>query len=983
MMRSLWAGVTGLQAHQIAMDVEGNNIANVNTTGFKYSRANFSDLLSQTAKIATAPQGELGGKNPMQIGLGTQISSVTKIFKQGSIETTDKNTDLAIQGDGFFVVSPDGGSTYKYTRNGDFSFDAQGNFTEGNGYIIQGWLRDVDTGEIDSTTPIRNITIPPGLTTPANDTGYIILKANLNSGDTVNTKKPIYELDSYSSWYDKDANGIMTSTEVHDENDIADDAFNTDRELVERSLDMGALFNANGEAFNLQTNQGVWISYAEARAQAQTITAAAGNNPIDITINGVNITGNITTVSAIASENDDSLASYIAQIVNAETSRTGVEAQITAGNEITFINTNKTGTEANMKNIDLVVNTGTGIGLASTEVITAFKYTYSPSSAPSNPTVRDSARTFTTTEDLRKAMQTDARLYTDYSGNGWNTAAEREANRNDSVEVVVNKEGQFEVRNTAGDAFNVDDGDIVDSTQTHTLAEVTTPTGATEVFTATFGATVDADSITFDGVGPITLTAGQTATQNAAQFAAAYNADPTRSWNASANAGVITFTSIAPGVRADTVAGDFTITSGGAGADITVGAVTVTTQGTGTATAGVLTEDVYFPIGSRFGTGATTPVVPANTITLPAATATFTSILVPSGTVYDIGGGNLTAPVGGATIPAGSTFLNLVLPATSGLILPAGTTFTNTTEEVFAGTNRKAANDHDMFIAVSGYSDSANDVGINTKFTTSLGALQGALTSGTAIRTSQNIYAANHASSIDVYDSLGTKHTVRFEFTKTGYTADGGTEWSMLISVPEPGDINLGSYPENILTGTISFNSDGSLASYNPTNITYTANNGSTPNQNIELKFGSLSQFDGMTSFDAESNTSGISQDGYPGGDLAGIRVDETGTLIGSFTNGRSFGLAQVAMAKFTNNEGLESDGGNTFIQTSNSGDPIIGQAAVGGRGFIQASSLEMSNVDLSRSLTQLIVIQRGYQANSKTITTADQMLQTLLQLKQ
>lgn len=160
MMRSLWAGVTGLQAHQIAMDVEGNNIANVNTTGFKYSRANFSDLLSQNSKIATAPQGELGGKNPMQIGLGTQISSVTKIFKQGSIQTTDKNTDLAIQGDGFFVISPDGGSTYKYTRNGDFNFDAQGNFTDSNGYIIQGWMRDDNTGDIDATTPIENITIP-------------------------------------------------------------------------------------------------------------------------------------------------------------------------------------------------------------------------------------------------------------------------------------------------------------------------------------------------------------------------------------------------------------------------------------------------------------------------------------------------------------------------------------------------------------------------------------------------------------------------------------------------------------------------------------------------------------------------------------------------------------------------------------------------------------------------------------------------------
>lgn len=179
-MRSLWAGVTGLQAHQIAMDVEGNNIANVNTAGFKYSRANFSDLLSQTSKIATAPQGELGGKNPMQIGLGTQVSSVTKIFKQGSIQTTDKNTDLAIQGDGFFVVSPDGGKTYKFARNGDFVFDADGNFVDSNGYIVQGWARDDETGEIDATAPIGNVTVAPGLTTPANDTSYITLKANLN-----------------------------------------------------------------------------------------------------------------------------------------------------------------------------------------------------------------------------------------------------------------------------------------------------------------------------------------------------------------------------------------------------------------------------------------------------------------------------------------------------------------------------------------------------------------------------------------------------------------------------------------------------------------------------------------------------------------------------------------------------------------------------------------------------------------------------------
>ncbi len=832
MMRSLWAGVTGLQAHQIAMDVEGNNIANVNTIGFKYSRANFSDLLSQTAKIATAPQGELGGKNSMQIGLGTQISSVTKIFKQGSIETTDKNTDLAIQGDGFFVVSPDGGKTYKYTRNGDFSFDASGNFTESNGYIIQGWMRDAATGQIDATAPIANITIPPGLTTPANDTGLITLKANLASGSSVGTSKStIYTLDAHHGWVDIDGDGIQNTLETHVENDTGVNSFNVNKKLYERGQDFGALFDASGEAFNLTTGQGVWISYAEARSQTTTITHNAATTVVDLVLNGESITGSIT------STDDNAIATYIASLINQKTSLTGVEAQVSSGNQIYFINDNKSGTEEKTKNIKLTKGGTDNTDLATNTVITAYQYTYTSSPINTSHAYDDKTdRKFTTTEDLRSAMQTDARLYIDYN----NVIATQGPDKNDGVTVIVNSQGQFEISNPAGDALNADDGDVTNST----LAT------------------------------PIQITAD-----------------------------------------------------------------TVTTQ------------DITFPVGTILQAG-----------TILSAPTVINGSLEPAGALA--AAITLTEA---ATIPSGST-----LEASVGtpMIYPAGTNFRN-------------EDDYNLYLSVTALSNAANNISANNNFMTSMAALQGTLNSGSGIRTSQGIYAATHASSIDVYDSLGSKHTVRFEFTKTGYTTNGGTEWSILISVPEPGDINLGSYPKNIITGTISFNSDGSLATYSPTNLTYTANNGSTPNQNIELNFGTLGQFDGMTSFDRASNTSGISQDGYPGGDLAGIRVDETGTLIGSFTNGRSFGLAQVAMAKFTNNEGLESDGGNTFIQTSNSGDPVIGQAAVGGRGFIQASSLEMSNVDLSRSLTQLIVIQRGYQANSKTITTSDQMLNTLLQLKQ
>ena len=188
-----------------------------------------------------------------------------------------------------------------------------------------------------------------------------------------------------------------------------------------------------------------------------------------------------------------------------------------------------------------------------------------------------------------------------------------------------------------------------------------------------------------------------------------------------------------------------------------------------------------------------------------------------------------------------------------------------------------------------------------------------------------------------------------------------------------------------MVEGSVTFNTDGSLQNVSGTisSLTLSPNNGAKPNQPINLQMGTINGFDGVTSFDSASATSGISQDGFTGGDLVGIRIDQSGTLVGSFSNGRSFGLAQIAMATFANDGGLSTNSGNLFSQSANSGDPIYGTASTGGRGSIQSSALEGSNVDLSRSLTELIVIQRGYQANSKTITTSDQLLQTLIGLKQ
>lgn len=600
MLRSLFSGVTGLQSHQIAMDVESNNIANVNTIGYKYSRANFSDLLAQTNQIATAPQGELGGKNAVQIGLGASVTSVTRIHSQGSIQNTDKNTDVAIQGDGFFIVSSDGGNTYKYSRSGDFKFDAAGNFVDNNGFIVQGWVRDADTGLVDSTAPIANIQIPPGLTTPANASTQVVVKANLSSSGTVEQFSPTYVLDSTA--------GLGAT---------------------EKTEDMGVMFNASGEAFQL--------------AASTTASPFIGQGIV------VSFDGGTTTQN-FRYTNDALLAGTI------------------------------------------------------------------------NVATTPDTYYFQTTENLRAGLQALA-------------VAESAGST-----VTVNDQGKFIVSNSAG-------------------------------------------------ASPLT-------------------------------------------------------------------------------------------------------------------------------------------------------------------------------------------------ISVSGLTD-ANTVE-NTRFTQNFATMAGALPVGNSVKQSQAVNAATHSASIDIYDSLGSKHTVKMDFRKqTLNTTSGVTEWGYTITVPQPGSIGGIAPNQNILEGgIIQFGSNGQLAGYNLPSIDFSPNNGAAPNQAVALDFGTIGAFDGITSFDNASATSGISQDGFPGGDLVGIRIDQSGTLVGSFSNGRSFGLAQIGMAKFSNNEGLVSDGGNVYLQSANSGDPIIGTAATAGRGFMQSSALEASNVDLSKSLTNLIIIQRGYQANGKTITTSDTLLETLIGLK-
>ncbi|EAB5289739.1 flagellar hook protein FlgE [Campylobacter jejuni] len=845
MMRSLWSGVSGLQAHQVAMDVEGNNISNVNTTGFKYSRADFGTMFSQTVKIATAPTDGRGGSNPLQIGLGVSVSSTTRIHSQGSVQTTDKNTDVAINGDGFFMVSDDGGLTRYLTRSGDFKLDAYGNFVNNAGFVVQGWNINWDDQTIDSSRSPQNIFIDPGMHIPAAKSTEVAIKANLNSGLNIGTSsRNLYALDSVHGWNNK-------TQRPEDENDTGTTQFYTTSknsvEVTEKGVDAGSLFNANGTGLNLRDGQGIWVSYADAKFTTDkpaNVNVFDPNNHtnqngsifwgdkdntvnLDITLNGVNIqNANIRSL-------DEAIA-YINTFTAPTDTRdgTGVKAVKKAdGSGIEFVNDNADGTTDNMKNINLTVNQANTAGEIHTITWNAGNNNFTAASAKNG------------------------------ANSVWIPTAANVNGNAESIQIITAHKYVYSSNPVdIGPMYNPDGGPQF---QPGVGNNAPTDPASLNYWNAIQGSLKNSDARTFRTTEDL-----RELLQRDARYGVDYDGDGSKTYDAD---------------------------------DINQ-AVKV-----------VVTENGNFAISNANET---------------------------------------------STIPAN-----------------AG-----------AGNTQVTTNPKNMSFNITAYSNKQGTVSTNDAFAKIFKAFDGVLTVGGQIKESEQLKLSAFSAGLEIYDSLGSKHTLEVQFVKQSTTQDGGNEWQMIIRVPEPAEINTtGEGPTNIIVGTARFNNDGSLANYTPKTINFSPNNGAAPNQQIKLSFGTSGSNDGLVSSNSASTLTGQATDGYTSGNLKpdAIRVDDKGNILGEFTNGKTFAVAKIAMASVANNSGLEEIGGNLFKVTANSGAIVVGEAGTGGRGEMKTSALEMSNVDLSRSLTELIIIQRGYQANSKTISTSDQMLQTLIQLKQ
>jgi flagellar hook protein FlgE len=194
MLRSLFSAVSGLRAHQTKLDVTGNNIANVNTVGYKGSQTVFQDTLSQVIRAGGAPAADRGGTNPAQVGLGAKVAAITTNWTQGATQSTGRSTDFMIEGDGFFVTRA--GTENLYTRAGSFDFDGEGKLVTPNGGILQGWMADA-AGVVNPNGPVGDLSVPYGQTVAPKQTTTGALGGNLPAGaatgDTYQTGVTMYD----------------------------------------------------------------------------------------------------------------------------------------------------------------------------------------------------------------------------------------------------------------------------------------------------------------------------------------------------------------------------------------------------------------------------------------------------------------------------------------------------------------------------------------------------------------------------------------------------------------------------------------------------------------------------------------------------------------------------------------------------------------------------------------------------------------------
>ncbi|MCL1967533.1 MAG: flagellar hook-basal body complex protein [Fibromonadales bacterium] len=1008
--------MSGLLNHQVRMDSVGNNIANVNTTGFKARRTTFSESFSQLIKGASRSESKAGGTNPKQIGLGVAVGSIDTIMGQGNLQNTGRLLDIGIEGNAFFGVS-DGVGTF-YTRCGAFQLDAQGYIVlPTNGMVLQGRMAD-SMGNFPPGTAIGNLQMPLNQQSPARATTEVSIARNLNANG--------------------EAKGSVTYTQriLHaaDSNRIFGENGLNDKGRGKHDTVLSSLFDSNGKPFNMKGGDTLTLSF---------YTDTNYENKIE---NAFLITGDGAEVDRIMFDTTTNPHTPIANSSNTENGT----AYFGSGNmrinslddlmraiEYTlnqYINAidppaNYTAPIPTPEPVSITLEDGKLKINGVRQDIFGFSI---QSDNPNSGKIDDSA-------SVTKAFNFGSYLgpgvlgSQTYTANGYTGDVNIPTGQffpnnskyvsNDSVYPLpaavpldiwqpknVPHRGSFavstlpaatppltgRVQNNSGESIAV------------LIPETTAPNTLIDISGVVNSSGGDIAVRLVDGVTYRTIKSGSVFPERCTIIDPADpnfpNTNPTAIGiqipgtvaNGSINA--IPLTS----ALAASTDYDLSDCFNNSGKSVSVFAAEQVQPPTGTPPA-IEYHDI--PAGSKDRT--TTAGV--SRIVVEVTSDTKSGKLLRPAEQYDYladlltSGGDEMGLIDGATISftaslgderinstpltyrRASTLLDdLMMQLRNDLKLPfdyMGKDNNNYPSVAIKTPSLGEDGIPEGALVFRGLPGKAFDIKDLTITGKNPGGTSVAAKGFQSVMQTTKYKEAENAevvpTEIAIFDDSGAEHILRFEFTHTG--VNGEWIWKASFSGKEIID------PSGSGSGRIIFGQDGTLAAFlfddGGSFLQFDPANGAQA-MRVRLNAGGPGDWKGLTSSDLPSSAQAQTQDGYPPGLLLEMSIDEFGLIEGKFSNGINKKLAQIMVVDFANPGGLMDQSDNVYSISANSGDAIWGRPKTQSSSSLRPGALEMANVDLANEFTNMITTQRGYQANSRIITVSDTMLEEAVNLK-
>ena len=933
--------LSGMSAASSDLRITGNNIANASTVGFKASRAEFADVYASS----------LLGTGSNQVGAGVQLANVAQRFDQGTISFTNNSLDLAIDGNGFFVLS-DGGSR-SYTRAGTFAVDNEGFITSNTGARVQGFTAN-DAGTLSGILgdlQINTSNLPPLQTT--------LIEANVNLDARSSVLSELgSSLTTTGSAIGTAQLGLPNPTETRLDTSAAPTPFDFSVNTVS-SVSADQILTA--------------FDFSGAAASTFEVSLAGSSIPTENTTVTITLDTNITTLQDLINDIRGDLAG----------SGIGIDVREDPANlgRLQFFAVNSG--ENSVITIDPSDNASLGAGVTQGDLEAvlgdiALGQAGGAGASNTNPDPYGGTSTAGVVGNI-SAATFDISLGGS-SGNNGTATITLDTNITNATELISDIENEL-LASGISVSVQLDPADtsriqfvstVPGESSTITIGNLNTsnigvsPTDLSNVLNLATGVSVPGIAAASNGYGAQTVDVdypdgtsvsvdipeGSTAAQIASQFASA----------------------TVPNVNATA---STTATIGVSGYNNTSGTMSVTINGV--SVAGSTLQELADSLNVGLpGLGTVSAEVDGNGDLI----------------ITDQVGNDLVFAISGDPADSldvrGSQGLGVTLDTSGNSVAAVGGVVNVTLSEG---------------LTMSGAIPAVTNI---------FGVLDDNAFTQFALNTfdpsNQDTY--NAATSLTIFDSLGNPHALSLFFVKERFTPGVAGEeenrWSVYalidgVDVGDP-DPNLPPPQNQVATRArfdVQFNPDGTL---NPagTDSILVSNwiplnedgepNGAVGPENV-LGGGGLpipqppgsSNFEirltDSTQFGREFALGSIEQNGFATGRLSGLAIDDEGVVVARFTNGQNSTLGQIAVADFTNTQGLSSVGDTSWIETNRSGPPVVAAPGSGSLGSITSGALEDSNVELSEQLVQLIVAQRNFQANSRTISTADEITQTIINI--